>query len=252
MKTTCPAKILSAVVIISAATLTSCIPGVVKVTSNKNNIDRKINIDTPFTAILSEGETDVIYKDGPLSISLNAPENKIDDILVKVSDGTLIVTVKENRKNHNFNGRYHSTLTVSAPGVSDFRSTGTGDFDISDLDVPVATFITEGTGDFEAETVKCDKFILNSRGTGDADFRSVNAEYVTLRSDGTGDLDIKTIVCSEADITSNGTGNVTLNDGNIKSGTLTNNGVGDIEIRNVKFGNVSVLKYGTGDISIKK
>ena len=226
--------------------LSSC-GKIITIKSDKDNIEHKLDVRGSFDAIESKGVTDVKYVDGPLSVVLSAPEEIIDEISVEVKDGSLVVGMKHEGP---LNGRFHSCLTVSAPGVTKFYSYGTGDFEMANLTGKDIVFETYGTGDFEAVSVKCADFKLISAGTGDADIRTLSADFADMSTSGTGDFEIGTIQAGRLKITAGGTGDVEIKSGRVNQADLFNSSTGDIDLRGVSIGNVNRNKNGVGDIEL--
>lgn len=237
-----------AVVTVAASmfTFSSC-GKIITIKTNKDNIERKLDIKANFSAIETNDFTDVKYTVGPLGVSLSAPAEIIDYISVEVKGDRLVVDMK-NRVN--LKGRYYSLLTVSAPAVSRFYSNGTGDFDISDLSVSDIVFESNGTGDFDVASVNCTNFTLTSNGTGDASVKSLTADYVDMRTSGTGDIEIGTLQAVKIKAVTNGTGDIEIYQGQADHADLLDSSTGDIVMRGVKLGSVTKENSGTGDIEL--
>lgn len=239
-------------ILVASATLmalpTFCSCGkIITVRSKSDNVERKIDVSGQFTAIESNDRTDVSYVDGPIGITLSAPEELIDRVDVKVKNGVLVIS---NKTHYTVNGNYNTHLTVSAPGVKRFYSNGTGDFDIQKVSGGDIIFETKGTGDFKAKELDCSSLTVTGNGTGDVEIESVSAAEVRLSLYGTGDIEIDRIKAGKLAAKTNGTGDIQIGDGNVDYAELTNFSTGDINMAHVTVGNVKQSNVGTGDINI--
>jgi hypothetical protein len=237
----------AAISILALSSMSSC-GKIITVKSKADDVKRTINVKGQFSAIRTNDITDVKYTDGPLSITLSAPDEIIDLIHVTVQDGTLVVDMDESDRR--FNGNFHSELTVSAPGVTSFCTNGTGDFDLDNINGNVIIFESNGTGDFEAHSLNCTTFKLSTNGTGDAVIKHVQAEDMDLYSAGTGDIEITEIKVNKLVASTYGTGDIDFNRGSAQTAKLTNCSTGDINMRNVKIGSVEQYNSGAGDINL--
>lgn len=229
------------------SSLTSC-GNIITIQSKADDVKRTINVSGQFNAIETNDITDVKYTDGPLSITLSAPEEIIGLIDVKLVNGTLVVDMEDD--SHKLNGNYHAELTVSAPGVTNFRTNGTGDFDLSNINGKEIVFESNGTGDFEAHSLNCTTFKLNTRGTGDAVIKYIQAEDMEVFTSGTGDIEITEIKVNNLVASASGTGDIDFSRGSAVKAMLTNSSTGDINMRNVEIGSVQQSNSGVGDINL--
>lgn len=234
--------------IIASAALNSC-GKIITVKSKDENVERKLVVSGNFSAIESNDITDVTYTDGPLAITLSAPEELIDKIDVKVKNGVLTIDMRDSEK---VKGNYHTHLSVSAPGVTRFYSNGIGDFDILKVSGDDILFESNGIGDFEANSLECSSLTVTSNGIGDAEIKSITAAKVNLSSYGTGDIKIDRIKTGTMTVMTCGTGDIRITAGNVENAELTNSSTGDIDLIDVTVGKVNQSNSGTGDINISK
>lgn len=237
----------AAISILSISSLASC-SNIITIKSKADDVTRTINVSGQFNAIETNDITDVKYTEGPLSITLSAPEEIIGKIEVKLVDGTLVVDMEDG--SHKLNGNYHAELTVSAPGVTYFRTNGTGDFDLANINGKEIVFESNGTGDFEAHSLNCTTFKLNTRGTGDAVIKYVQADDMDVYTSGTGDIEITEIKVNNLVASSSGTGDIDFSRGYAAKAKLTNSSTGDINMHNVQIGSAQQSNTGTGDINL--
>ncbi|MBD5347815.1 MAG: hypothetical protein HDR84_01015 [Bacteroides sp.] len=198
-------------------------------------VTRVVNVTDTFNAIETFATTDVTYTQGPLKVTLTAPEKKISDIIVKVENGTLKVGLKDENGNGNFiNGYMYSKLTVSAPNVQTFTSTGTGDIEIKGLNTKDITLQTYGTGDINLTTGKCTKLVATSTGTGDIDIEYLSCVIGDFNTNGTGDVKVKRLVADKISGVTTGTGDIIVS-GECKEANLSSTGVGDVKDKGLEI-----------------
>ena len=218
-------KIFALVMVISF-TLSSC---GVTVYSDKDNISKKIEVNEEFTAIETLGTTDVEYKPGSPSIVLYAPKEEMDDIIVFVKDGKLIVKSKKEVKNK----RYESKLKVSYPNVTTFITKGTGDIDIEGTNCVKLTLSSFGTGDIVCGNSRCTILEAATKGTGDIVVHNMDCENASLESRGTGDIEVNDMLADNIIANTFGTGDITIS-GECKNVSKTIKGVGSINTKGLK------------------
>ena len=193
--------------------------------SKSKQTSKELTITDKFESIDAFSTTDIEFVQGPAKFTLTAPETVIDQIEVKVENGTLRVGKK------NFNdtkGTFKSKLVISYPYVNTFKATGTGDISIKGIDVKNLDLVSAGTGDISVQTGKSVQLTASTAGTGDIDINYFSCVLAELSTNGTGDIDIKRIVADRISGTSNGTGDITVA-GECKAAALTSNGVGEVD-----------------------
>lgn len=196
-----------------------------------STVSKTITLNGDFEKIESLGITDIEFTQGPLSVTLTAPEKKIGEIKITVENGVLKV---DNTQKSGINGMYKSLLTISAPSVSSFSTTGTGDIMINGLDEKEIFLSTTGTGDIELKTGKCTKFDANTSGTGDIEVSYLTCVIAECNSSGTGDITLKRLVADKVSGSTSGTGDITLS-GECKEANLHHSGMGDINDRGLEI-----------------
>lgn len=195
---------------------------------------KTITVSENFTGIESYAMTDVEFTQGPLSITLTAPEKIIDKIEVKVEDGILKVGYKEPSEIININDLNPSKLVVSAPSVGSFISTGTGDFTIKGIDVKEIFISSTGTGDIDLKTARCTKITASSYGTGDIDINYLSCLIADFNTSGTGDIGVKRISADKVSGQTSGTGDITIS-GECKETSFNASGTGDINHKGLEI-----------------
>lgn len=192
---------------------------------------RTVDFDVPqFTGIETWVSGDIRYTaaaDGEPSVSISAPESILDQFLVEVEDGVLLIRSKDNKK---WNAKV--TITVQSSTLEKLSIRGAGDFNaLSAIDTRSLDVDVKGAGDIDFEDVECE---------GD----------VSVSIEGAGDIGFRWLQCSDVKVDVKGAGDVRLA-GKAQNADLSIKGAGDIDILNLTVtGNVSSSVAGVG--SIKK
>lgn len=217
-------------VLLAVATLAT---GCVRITKKDlgESVTRQLTVDAEFTEIETVSSTDVEYRQGPLGITLTAPEKRIDKIEVKVKDGVLKVSIPGP---NNEEDSFPSKLVVSAPAVSKFTTTGTGDFKIDNIDTREIWLVTNGTGDINLKSAKCTKINAITTGTGDITAKYLSCLVAEFTTHGTGDIDVSRISADNISAKTTGTGDITLS-GECRNTNFSSEGVGDINHRGLEI-----------------
>ncbi|MDE7179823.1 MAG: DUF2807 domain-containing protein [Muribaculaceae bacterium] len=192
-----------------------------------------VEVTDSFFSIDTYTTTDIEYVNGPVSVTLTAPEKIIGKIEVKVENGTLKVGIPDKEDNRNL-GMIKSTLVVSAPGVNKFISTGTGDIDIKGAESKEIVLNTTGTGDIDVSRANCVKFTANTSGTGDIEAEYVNCTIAELNTSGTGDIEIKRISAEKISGMSSGTGDIEVK-GECDQVNISKSGIGSVNTRGLEI-----------------
>lgn len=197
-------------------------------------VSKTINVTEDFNSIESTGLTDIEFAQGPLSLTLEAPEKLIDKIDIEVKGGVLKVGERKGFEVHNLSNFQNVKLIVSAPSVGTFITSGTGDIDLKRLNVKEISIVSNGTGDVELQTARCTKFSAMSHGTGDIEIKHLSCVVAECSTSGTGDITFERLVADRLSGTTSGVGDITVS-GECKEANLTSSGTGDINRRGLEI-----------------
>ncbi|MDE6007181.1 MAG: DUF2807 domain-containing protein [Muribaculaceae bacterium] len=228
-------KIISTIAISAIGILsTSCIKIGTSQKDYGEAVTTTVNITEDFNTIITSGITDIEFVPGPVSMTLTAPEKIIDNIKIEVRNGTLYVEEKKGFEIKNFSNNFQAKLTVSAPSVSKFETTGIGDFEIKRLHEKEVSLITTGTGDISLQTARCTKLSAHGSGTGDIDISYLSCVVAECSTSGTGDITFTRLVADRLNGTTSGIGDITVS-GECKEATLESSGMGDINRKGLEI-----------------
>lgn len=193
------------------------------VVASKNYVDKEYSV-AEFNAVECSGNYDVDYTDGEPFVSISAPDNIIDHLIVKVENGTL----KIKTDGTNFRKVNNITATISTKELNELKISGAGDFDAKKGMV---------TKDFN----------VSISGAGDLDINDLVAKHVKIKVSGAGDIDIDKLDCKDITVSVSGAGDVTLA-GKANSADLKISGAGDIDVTELETENLERSISGVGRI----
>lgn len=197
-------------------------------------MSKTITLNSDFTSIESSGITDIEYVQGPTSITLTAPEKIIENIKIEIRSGVLYVKDVKNLELNGFSNIKKAKLTVSAPSVGTFITSGIGDIDIKRLNVKEISLITNGTGDINLQTARCTKLNAESSGTGDIEISHLTCVVAECNTSGTGDITLDRLVAERISGYTSGMGDIKVS-GECKEENLRSSGMGDINSRGLEI-----------------
>ncbi len=123
---------------------------------------RRIEAEEPFARVHVNGAATVNISQGDPGgqprIELTATADTLDDIRVKVTDGTLHVEVKD--------GSAHDGVTIDLdlPTLSEFVGAGAIKFTGRDLHADSLVVKVHGTGDYHFDDLAVDELLIEARG----------------------------------------------------------------------------------------
>ncbi|MDD5951237.1 MAG: DUF2807 domain-containing protein [Bacteroidales bacterium] len=190
---------------------------------------RNVSLDLEeFTAIDQRSCFDMEYipSEGRTGITINAPENYIDYIEIRVVDGTLLVSVKD-----------EVTLRGEKVSLRAYSST------LESVEI-------KGPSDFICSNLEAGNFKLNLLGTGAVILEELVAEDVEVNVMGVGDVHLAALECKNLNANVNGVGDINIS-GKADYADLSVHGVGDIDARDLEVGELKTKVKGAGDIRRK-
>jgi hypothetical protein len=169
-----------------------------------------------FDRIAAGSGIDVVLNQGPFGVKSEAPEGKLDRIVIEQSGNELKVDLKSEIVWLGSSGRY--LVTVSAPAFTAITASGGADVNASALQADSLSLSASGGADIDIKGARigvleasaggggdieiagtCTSATLTASGGGDFDGEAFDCDSVTARAEGGGDIDVG------ARMTANGT-----------------------------------------------
>jgi hypothetical protein len=196
--------------------------------SGKAETSRALGNLKDFQAVSLTGPDDVIIKQGTsFSVRADGPREAVDQLDIKVSDGTLEVGRK---RSGNWAGNHEggdTTVYVTLPSLTRVSLAGSGNMNVERL---------EGT------QVKADL-----TGPGDLVIDAVHADKADLSLTGSGDLTAAGRV-KQAALSATGSGNISAENLDVDRASLRLVGSGDVAVHASQGADISIM--GSGDAQV--
>lgn len=195
--------------------LTSCRIQAGDLINNNDNKDagemvsRTIEVPAP-TALKATTSVNIVYTQSPTAepVVIEAPEEYIDDITVKVSSsGELVASLNGRHNSYRIGHGRYMRVTVKAPAVTHFTANSSGDIRIvgpyrSQAEVVMTT---NSSGDIKADNVAVNAIKLSSSSSGDIRIGGT-ASLAMMQASSSGDIKASKLAADEvrADASSSG------------------------------------------------
>lgn len=195
-----------------------------RLVASKTIIEKTYDVDR-FDRIECAGSFDIDYTAGQHFLSISAPDNVMDHIIVEFENGCLKVKMDKSFRIINLQ---KIQMTVHCPKLNGVSISGAGDFKAvdgirsDDLNVRIS-----GAGDFDANGIKADKLNINVSGAGDIDADNIDCKEVRVNISGAGDIELS---------------------GKAGTADISISGAGDIDIRNLKADSTDTRISGAGKV----
>lgn len=192
--------------------------------ASKTIIEKTYDVDR-FDRIDCAGSFDIDYTAGQHYLSISAPDNVMEYIIVEVKDDCLEVKMDKTLKVINLQ---KIQLTVHSPKLNGVSISGAGDFKAED-------------------GIRADDLNVKISGAGDFEANGIKAGNLSIRISGAGDVDADNIDCKEVSAWISGAGDIELS-GKTKTADIRISGAGDIDIRDLKADNTDTRISGAGKV----
>ncbi len=171
-----------------------------------------------FDSINAGSGIDVVLAQGPFAVKAEAPEGKLDSIVIEQSGRELKIGRKSDMTWFGSTGRY--VVNVSAPAY--------------------ASIAASGGADVDATSLQSDVLALDASGGADINIQGARIGILQASTSGGGDIDLAG-TCTSATVTANGGGNFDGEDFDCDTVTASASGGGDIDVgaRTTATGNAS-------------
>ncbi len=199
---------------------------------------------SPFTEIELQSSADVEFIQGTTQkVEVRDFENLLPLIEVKVLDGKLIITTKDNISISNSNAK----ITITTPEtITKTSLDGSGNIVFRDAMSSLKVISISGSGDVESKSPTSYKELAVSvSGSGNITLKG-KASNETVVLDGSGDIDLEQIEAQNVDCTMTGSGDITVTA--LQKLNVTCSGSGNVYY----FGTPSVQSEVTGSGEVIK
>lgn len=216
------------------------------VIANGNYVTREVKVKT-VEAIKTSSCIDVEYTQSPVTkVTVTAPDNVIDLIAVEMSGTTLRVDLKGKVMKFGKN----TCVRVSAPSVTDFSASSSGDIKIiGDLRAEGSvTMSSSSSGDIDAKKVECAVLNLSASSSGDIEVDNALCQQVYAKASSSGDIEIGG-KCEKAALSASSSGDIKAKRLIAVDVVASASSSGDISCSGQ---NVDVKKSSAGDVKVNK
>lgn len=237
--------ILSACILVMAATVAACTDSIVIVDSDRTKGSGTITTQDrnvgDFEKIVLAGEGTVLLDEGPAaSLSIETDDNLLTHIESTVSDGVLHIATEAGV---DIDPTDSVIYRVTTPDVTDLTLSGAGRFDLADCDADTFTITLSGAGDIDIGRLAAKHLDVTISGVGQVTVAGeVNTLNVTLP--GAGSYDGRGLESTSAVVTTSGAASAAVWATDTLEATVS--GVGSIDY----FGSPEVTQSVTGVGSI--
>jgi len=234
------AMIIESVVIVIttlvAMIFSSC---TIRVSSDKDNgpkITKEYNLKD-FTQMLITGSATVEYvQDSVYSVSVEDSEKALEDLDIKVKEGTLVVGKKDKSDDRHIfigtiNGQYK--VTVHSPELVAVTVAGAGEFKSEKIAYNTLQIQVNGSGDIDVKEFEGNSLKAQVAGSGDINLGAKNVAETEIAIAGSGDINANFTDCGTVKANIAGSGDITLS-GNVEKVETGIAGSGNINQDNLK------------------
>lgn len=182
-----------------------------------------------FDSINAHSGIDVVLKQGPFSVTAEAPKGELDKIIIEKRGSTLDIGRKEEMQLFSFGIGRKFLVTVAAPTYTSIEVSGGADANIDPL--------------------KAEALTLRAHGGADVDLAGLAAARLTVSASGGADVDAKGLQLGDVSSSSSGGGDVKLA-GSCRTITIEASGGGDFSGRDMRCGSATASASSGGDVDI--
>ncbi len=156
-----------------------------------------------FSRIVIESSADVNLKVGETQrVEVFAEDDEIGDVLTRVRNDTLYITIDSKRRRH-----HGANLEISLKTLEGIEIDGSGDVVATNVDSNQLEIEIDGSGDVDLDG-SCGTLTIDVSGSGDINSRNLKCANASVDINGSGDVDIFASESLMLEI--NGSGDVTV------------------------------------------
>lgn len=200
-----------------------------------------------FQAVSLKGSVDLVVKQGPQSVQVQADDNLlalIETVVESTPQGATLVV--RNKRGESFSTRNKMLVTVSVPKLTGVAAEGAGDIQVDAFNTPVLKLALSGSGNARLQKLSAGEFGISISGSGDVSADG-SATKVKVSIAGSGDVRLSDLKGEEVSVNIAGSGDAAVHAS--KSLEVSIAGSGDVSYS----GNPAVKSSvaGSGSVSRK-
>jgi hypothetical protein len=197
-----------------------------------------------FDSIRASNGIDVVLTQGPFAVKSEAPEGKLDSIIVELSGQDLKIERKPEMMWFGSTGRY--VVNVSAPAYTKITASGGADVEAASLQADALALDASGGADIDIKGARIGTLAANTTGGGDISLAGTCAT-ATVTASGGGDFDGEALDCDAVTATASGGGDIDV--GARVSATGNASAGGDVRFHGSPA-SFTANKNAGGDVSV--
>ena len=217
-----------------------------KVVKEKRNL-------SGFSAINMSGSWDAVITQGKsFSVTIEANEESIDDLLIEVKGATLYVSnSRKNLRINIFNKRSDiRKVHITLPELKGITASGGSDI------IPLTPFRTDdlkilmsGGSDLKSLSLVCQSLDCKMSGGSDANIQLINGKSVKINNSGGSDLSLSGLSAEMMDVQTSGGSDVKL-EGETNNLQVKSSGGSDVSAFTLKAKNCTASVSGAADVDL--
>lgn len=180
-------------------------------TSGSGRMASEIRSVGEFQAITVAGSMDVIVRQGPQQLQVQADDNLLPILETSVEStkygSTLVVRWK---RGENVYTRSKVQLTISVPKLSALVASGSGDFHLEAFTTPALLVSLSGSGDAKLTGLTTEDLSIRIAGSGDVSGKG-SATKMVVSIAGSGDVKLADLRADDVDVQIAGSGDALVN-----------------------------------------
>ncbi|MDP3736967.1 MAG: DUF2807 domain-containing protein [Hyphomonadaceae bacterium] len=169
---------------------------------------RTYNFDG-FDSVSARAGVNVVLKEGPYSVSAEAPKNRLEKIVIEREGSTLVVRQEPHVSWMGWSTT-PSIVTVVAPAYSRVEASGGADVDASSLNGKALELHASGGADINVGSIAVATLAINAGGGADINATSITVDTATIHAGGGADVDVKTIKVATLGVDASGGADISL------------------------------------------
>lgn len=200
---------------------------------------------TGFDSIAASSGINVVLTQGPFGVTSEAPEGKLDRIVIEQAGSELKLELKSEITWFGYSGRYE--VKVSAPAFTAIDASGGADVNAGALQADRLSLSASGGGDINITGAQIGALVASASGGGDIDIAGT-CTTATLSASGGGDFDGEKLDCDTVTADAGGGGDIDV--GARMAATGKASGGGDVRF----YGNPATFTKDEspgGDVSVE-
>lgn len=228
-----------------AGTTKTIVPG-------KNYVTKKVHTGS-FKGISTSTSIDVLYTQtaGSRNVEVYAPDNLMEYIKVEVKNDVLAVRIQsKDKKGLNIRGTHKIKVLVSAPAVSELRTSSSGDIILQNglkTDGEVRMHASS-SGDIKGGEVVCTSLSLTASSSGDVVLDKVSCASLNADANSSGDVKISEVTAESVNAQADSSGDIILS-GITDTANLSASSSGNVSAQRLKANQVTAKASSSGDVS---